>query len=52
MVPGSLVKAVRQEIKGIQTGKAEVKVFLFGDDMVSKQKTLKILIENRSIKYF
>ena len=33
---GSLIRAIRQEkeIKGIQTGKEEVKLSLFADDMI------------------
>jgi hypothetical protein len=35
-----LARAIRQEeeIKGIQIGKKEVKLFLFGDDMISHLK--------------
>jgi hypothetical protein len=43
-----LAKAIRQEqeIKGIQIGKEEVKLFLFADDMILHLKTLKALLKN------
>ena len=34
------VIAIRQEIKGIQVGKEEVKVSLFADDMIHTKKIL------------
>ena len=43
-----LATALREEkeIKGIQIGKAEVKLSLFADDMILYQRILKILSEN------
>ena len=45
---GSLVTVIRQEIKGIQTGREEVKLSLYADDMIlyienSKDSTQKLL---------
>jgi hypothetical protein len=50
MVPEILARAVRQEkeIKGIQVGKDEVKLFQFTDNMVRYiEKQLSIFISNK-----
>jgi hypothetical protein len=43
-----LAREIRQEeeIKGIQTGKETVKIFLFADDMIHTSKTQKPLSKN------
>jgi hypothetical protein len=41
-IPSQSNKA-RKRIKGIQTGKEEVKLSLFADDLICTSKTLKIL---------
>jgi hypothetical protein len=43
-----LARAIRQEeeIKGIETGKETVKIFLFADDMILYLKDPKTLLKN------